>query len=220
MGGARLVPMAEGGQVVYRREPPRAPRLCDGGTVVCLGCGPSLSRADVAYCRERATVIAVNDAYRLAPWADALMASDSAWWAHHRGVPEFVGLKVSLEKHAACWGVTVLENTGHDGIELAPTGLRDGRNSGYAAVNLAVHLGAKTIVLLGYDMDAPDGEARSHWFGAHPSPLRGGSPYALFREHFATCIEPLEQLGVRLVNASRWSALTCVPRQPLEGALP
>ena len=87
----------------------RVPSLCPGGTVVCLGGGPSLHADDVAYCRGKATVIAINDSWRLAPWADALIASDAAWWQHYRGVPAYAGLKFCLEASAAKWpGVQVL----------------------------------------------------------------------------------------------------------------
>ena len=39
----------------------RVPSLCPGGTVVCLGGGPSLHADDVDYCRGKATVVAIND---------------------------------------------------------------------------------------------------------------------------------------------------------------
>lgn len=214
--------MAEGSVTQPQRSGalPVVPRLCPGGTVVCIGGGPSLTREDVEHCQGKATVIVVNDGYRLAPWADALMASDSAWWALHKGVPSFAGLKYCLEPSARLWGVTVLQNTGEEGLELEPTGLRSGRNSGAAAIGLGVHVGAARILLLGYDMQAPDGEARSHWFGAHQTPLRGGSPYDLFREKFLTMVAPLAAAGVTVLNCSRSSALEAFPRLSLAEVLP
>lgn len=195
------------------------PALCPGGTVVCLGGGPSLTVEDVTYCRGKATVIAINDAWRLAPWADALMASDASWWHHYRGAPEFRGLKFSLDPPArSIAGVQVLRNTGDKGIETDPTGLRTGRNSGAAAINLAVHFGATRIILLGYDMDV-DAKGRSHWFGHHPTGLRNNSPYALFRQMIGTMAEPLADLGIAVVNCSRQTALTCFPCAPLREVL-
>jgi hypothetical protein len=196
------------------------PPICPGGVAVCLGGGPSLTADDVAYCRGKATVIAVNDSWRLAPWADALMASDAAWWNFYRGVPDFAGLKFCLEPQAAKFpGVTVLRNTGDAGLEHDPTGLRNGRNSGAAAINLAVHFGAKRVVLLGYDMAAKT-EGKSHWFGNHPKGLRGNSPYPLFRAMIGTMVLPLAHAGVQVINASRETALDCFPRLPLTEALP
>lgn len=195
--------------------------ICAGGTAVCIGGGPSLTAEDVEYCRGRAdVVIAVNDAYKLAPWANALFAADAAWWMVHKGAPGFRGLKYSLEATAARWGrdIVVLKRTGEDGLELSPTGLRTGRNSGAAAINLAVHFGAARVLLLGYDMQAKN-DAQSHWFGAHPRPLRGGSPYPLFRSMFEKMVAPLASAGVQVINCSRQTALTCFPRAILTEAL-
>lgn len=164
-------------------------------------------------------MIAISDAHRLAPWADVLYSCDAKWWGHYRGVPEFTGLKFTLEKRAGQWpGVQVLENTGSRGLEPAPTGLRTGFNSGAQAINLAVHLGARRIVLLGYDLQ-PGADGRTHWFGRHPSALRRESPYAMFMDAFCSLVLPLHQLGVEVVNASRATALTAFPRVSLEAAL-
>lgn len=198
----------------------RVPRLCPGGTVVCLGAGPSLTPDDVAYCRDKATVIAINSSVDLAPWARAVVASDAAWWATRRGLPTFHGYKFCLEAKASIWpSVIVLRNTGHEGIDTDPTGVRDGRNSGAAAINVAVHFGATRILLLGYDCQKTD-KGREHWHDEHPRPLRGNSPYPVFRDMFATQVEPLRQLGVEVINCSRATALDCFPRQSLAEALP
>lgn len=191
-------------------------------TVVCLGGGPSLTREDVASCRGRARVIAVNDAHRIAPWADVLYAADAAWWNLYAGVPSFEGRKYTIspkirmpEKPWLKWSdVQVLQNTGPAGLEHDPSGLRTGKNSGYQAINLAVHFGARRILLLGYDMRS-GGEGRSHWFGDHPSVLNSRENYGIFLEHFRTLVDPLRQLGIEVVNCSRSTRLTCFPRAAL-----
>lgn len=195
------------------------PRLFPDRTIVCLASGPSLTREDVEYCRGKAPVVAVSDTYRLAPWADVLYACDAKWWEAHDGVPAFAGLKFALETSAARWpGVQVLENTGDRGVELTPTGLRTGKNSGYQAVNVAIHLGASRVVLLGYDMQATIGQP-SHFFGEHPPSLRRSSPFAMFCQHFASLVSPVKAIGVEIVNCSRATALTCFPVRPLEAVL-
>jgi len=51
---------------------------------ICIVTGPSLTEEDCDRARQaRATVIAVNDAYRLCPNADYLYACDQAWWKVH-----------------------------------------------------------------------------------------------------------------------------------------
>jgi len=79
-----------------------------------------------------------------------------------------------------------------------------------------VHLGAKRIVLLGYDMQRSQG--RSHFFDH--SPARWSSNYAEFRSQFETLVDPLFRIGVSVVNCSRETALTAFPRQALREALP
>lgn len=202
-------------------ERPTVPLLCPHGTVVCLGGGPSLTVEDVAAVRDQVDlVIAINDAHRLAPWAEVLYSSDQRWWEHYKGVPTFSGLKFGIHPLVARddWNVTVLGNSGDAGIEPDPTALKNGRNSGAAAINLAVHLGATRVLLLGYDLGHRDGSP-SHWFGEHPPVLRSRSPYATFIEMFRLLVTPLEQLGVTVINCSRQTALECFPRQSLHEAL-
>lgn len=199
---------------------------------MCIASGPSLTTEDVNYCRGKADrVIVVNDNYRLAPWADALIAADRRWWIWHRGVPTFKGLRYATSRsvrEVALKGkwreVQILRNAGRDGIETDPTALRHGLSSGYRAVGLAVHFGAKRIVLLGYDMkrsgtdDTPENHRKEHWFGDHAIPSR--SPYRAFIKCFGTAVEPLRDLGVEGINCSRDTALEHFPRMPLREALP
>lgn len=194
------------------------PRLFPDQTIVCLASGPSLTANDVDACRGKAPVVAVNDTYRLAPWADVLYACDAKWWDYHNGVTMFPGLKFSLEKKADRWlGVQVLERSNDRGLDLSPARLCTGMNSGYQAINLAVHLGARRILLLGYDMQVQG--KRSHFFGDHPKGLQRSAAYEQCCERFASLVEPLKSLGVSVINCSRQSALKAFPRQPLVEAL-
>lgn len=197
---------------------PTVPRLCPrGGTVVCLGSGPSLTQADVDAVRGKATVVAINDAFRLAPWAEVLYACDAKFYYWHwlKGAREFAGLKFALDAAARRYsGVTVLKKTGETGLELDPTGLRAGRNSGYQAINLAVHLGAARIVLLGYDMRS---NGKDHFFGQHPDSSK--PPFSICLQRFETLVEPLRAAGIEVVNCTPESALTCFPMRPLREAL-
>jgi hypothetical protein len=195
------------------------PRCWPDSTIVCLATGPSLTQADVDACRGRAKIIAIKHAIEFAPWADVLYACGadaSQWWPRYgHGLHDFPGLRFTLDPKAAAWA-TVLKETGVTGLERDPSGLKTGRCSGIQAINLAVHLGASTIVLLGYDnQSGPDG--RDHVYGANPSNRR--PPYDLFLRCFETLVEPLAALGVTVVNASRVSALYTFPRVSLEEAL-
>jgi hypothetical protein len=193
------------------------PKRWPGQTFVLIGGGPSLTPDDVDAVHGWARVIAINDAYRLAPWADVLYACDAKWWKWHHGVPSFPGPKYSIASSDPVTypDVQVLNNTGITGLELEPTGLRTGLNSGYQAINLAVHLGAERILLLGYDL-SPDG-TQTHWFGEHPDVQP--SPYPQMRAAFDSLIEPLQSLRITVINCSRRTALTTFPCVPLEQEL-
>lgn len=193
-------------------------RLWDDATVVCLAGGPSLTQADVDSCRGRARVLAIKDTIRLCPDPDVLYACDARWWRYYGSSLLFAGPRYAMELLATPFA-RVLKNTGEIGLELQPDGLRTGRNSGYQAVNLAVHLGARRIVLLGYDMQPTGG--RAHWFGSHPYPTAGltAEHYKLWLRCFETIVAPLKALGVEVYNATRSTALRCFPCVPLEEAL-
>ena len=191
--------------------------------MACLGGGPSLTQHQVNALRGRTRAIAINDAWRLAPWAEVLYACDGRWWRKHDGLPDFPGLKVTLSNSAdevAPWpDIMVLENTGAEGLETSPHGLRTGRNGGYQAINLAVHFGARRVLLLGYDMkSAPDG--RTHWFGDHADwPTRPGIFGDVFLPHFEGLAHALDAIGVGVVNCTPGSALDVFPKASLGQAL-
>ncbi len=191
------------------------PRLFDGRTVACVASGPSLTESDVGLL-SGLPIIAINDAIRLVPQADVLYSSDHRWWKWFHRSPyaqTFTGQKYAIGRCA--WpDVQVLKNTGADGLEVSPTGLKNYRNSGGAAINLAVHVGAARILLLGYDM-AHGPKGRNHFH----DDVCLGSPYAQFRKHIATMVEPLRTIGVTVINCSRHTRLECFPRVALEEAI-
>jgi len=161
----------------------------------------------------------VNDAHRLCPWADVLYSSDTGWWHHYNGVPEFQGQKYGIAplKPMPTWGVTVLGNSGAYGLSDNPEALMNGRNSGYAAVNLAKHFGATRVLLLGYDMGTQRG--RAHFFGEHPERIRALSPFDTFIAVFESMVAPAAACGLEIINCTPGSALTVFPMRPLREAL-
>ncbi|MEO8682074.1 MAG: hypothetical protein ABI665_23710, partial [Vicinamibacterales bacterium] len=186
------------------------PNLWPGSTVVCLGSGPSLTPEDVDFCRGRARVIAVKDTIRLAPWADVLYSGEIKWWQHYGPTLAFDGLRYGIEcegmaRVASSLNIGVLRNTGFIGLETDPSGLRTGKNSGYQAIGIARHLGARRIVLLGYDMQVAG--SQPHFFGDHPYPR--SNVFRDFVPLFETLLAPLKALGIAVVNCSRETALTC-----------
>jgi hypothetical protein len=206
------------------------PLLWPGRTVVCLASGPSLTAADVQFVCGRAPVIAINAAIQVAPWADVFYSGARDYWTPaavaSRRAAGFHGLSVRLALNQGMGphqerpgilpdGSIVLGNTGDEGLELQPIGLRTFKNSGGAAINLAVHFGARRVVLLGYDM-APDRHGRHHFTAAAGQAERHFSPYPAFRTYLGTMVGPLRAAGVDVLNCSRSTTLEHFRRVPLE----
>lgn len=169
-----------------------------------------------------ARLVVVNDAYRLASWADVLYAADAKWWKWHQDVPDeaLPARKYTLQRTAIAYrpSVELLNWDGQAALTENPAYVRLGGHSGYQAINVAVHLGAARIVLLGYDMQAAV-DGRQHFHGDHPD---GTHPKYLYRiGTFKSLQLALALRGIPLVNASRATAIpaSIIPRQSLEVAL-
>lgn len=92
-----------------------------------------------------------------------------------------------------------------------------GCGSGAAAISLAAHRGASTVILLGYDCQYTDG--KRHWHGDHPRGLGNAGSVAKWVRGFEELASAMEKAGVRVLNASRETALTCWERVGLDDAL-
>jgi hypothetical protein len=195
------------------------------GRCIIAASGPSLTEDVAALCRgER--VIAVNDAYRLLPYADVLYACDSAWWDLHRSGPigwvgerwTSHGLSPKNDKRAIAdsLGLHVIAGEDRPGFSRDPARIHYASNSGFQAVNLAILFGADPIILVGFDMRAVD--RKSHFFGEHKAPLRGNAQFGQWCAKFAKAAEMLGN-SPRIVNCTPQSALTCFPMMPLPDAL-
>jgi len=88
-------------------------------------------------------------------------------------------------------------------------GIGHGKNSGYAALNLAACLGANPIYLLGYDMKK-DGD-KSHWHDGHPKPMPDHVPET-FKKQFFLASKELKKRNITVINLNPKSGLTCFPR--------
>jgi hypothetical protein len=191
------------------------PRCFEGGAVAILASGPSMSQA-VADAVQRAGVpaIAINTTFRLAPFAWMLYGADQTWWDHqqHRDARAFAGLKVSCE---AVKGVLQVQNTGPSGFDPHPWCVRTGGNSGYQALHIAVHTGARRVVLCGMDMNG------CHWHGPHPRELKVTqlSTYEAWRDRMKALAPTLAKMGVDVANCTPGSALTCFRMADLEAEL-
>lgn len=102
-------------------------------------------------------------------------------------------------------------------LNTAPGRICGGNNSGFQAINLAYHFGARRIILLGYDMQFTGG--KTHWHGDHPKGLANPSEFSRFLQHFPALAAGCKQAGVEVINCTRQTALEAFPRADLHEAL-
>jgi len=178
--------------------------------IYVVGGGPSLKGFDWERLRDK-YVIVVCRAYQKVPWAKILYFTDKRFFEWYPDLISFKGIKVSGGKTEHP-DIINYRFTGADGIELIKGRLRHGNNSGYAAINLAIQCGAKTIILLGFDMGG------GHWHQEHPIPTRP-HVYNKMIPHFDSLAEQAKKLGVTILNASPESRLEAFPKITLEQAL-
>lgn len=183
-----------------------------GQTAYILGGGPSLSLVNLADLRAAGgRVIAINNAFEIAPWADIVWTADSRWIRWNDD-----GLGACVRKGLFLF-VTRAENVsaGFPVLKLGweerePISRRQdavaGWCSGGNAINLAYLHGAKRIVLFGYDM-RPVG----NWHNKHKSVARDGIYAEKFIPYIVRMATELHHDGVEVINATPNSGLKCFP---------
>lgn len=140
--------------------------------------------------------IVVNDAWKLAPDAEALCANDAAWWNENlkNGLGAFQGRRFCTRDVR---GVEKVR------CEL---GIETGSNSALLGLHVAIKVfGATRIVLYGVDMHG------THYFGRHKTlPNTAPHRFEIFKRQFAEYAKRIPK-GIEVLNASPISTLACFP---------
>jgi len=168
-----------------------------------IGGGDSLRGFDFERLRGR-RIIAINAAYRFAPWADVLFFGDTHFLARHgTHLDQFGGIVVSSSRdHHNTPGVLTLSKRNTEGISADPLIFNWNRSSGGCAIDLAVRFGVRKITLLGYDMQlSPDGRNNFHDHYPPRKPNKKHNPYGRFVLPYPRLARDLERLGIVCVNA-------------------
>ena len=117
-------------------------------------------------------------------------------------------------------GVLSLANYGDGtalrGLCFQRDGVHTGNNGGFQAMNLAVHLGAKRILLLAFDMRRVGN--RAQWHDKHKRPTPPDVYANNMIPQFEAAVKDLDMLGVKVINCTPGSALKCFPIMPVEEA--
>jgi len=129
------------------------PRIWEGRVAFVVGGGPSLIGWDPETVRGQC-VVGVNNAYSLVPFADFLYFHDPRWaeW-HAAGVLGFPGTVVTCGYQNAKFKKKVKFMKRERAVPLTDDRKTlAGLDSGAQAINLAFHLGAPVVVMMGFDM--------------------------------------------------------------------
>lgn len=196
---------------------------------VVIGSGPSLTARDCDRVRLwhqsgiDNRVIVVNNSYECCLWADILYAADYDWVKEHqdRIRKRFQGMFYTADVQALKQWPWIARVARHPGSDLDPCRIPTGEpngNSGFQALCLAVLLRASRIILLGFDhQHAPDG--KTHYHGGHPAPFRSAVRPDLWVDLMERIAPQIQARGIRVINASRSSAIGCFDREDLETCL-
>lgn len=180
--------------------------------------GPSLKGFDGNILNGYHT-IAINRAFELIPFAEITYFTDFRFWEWYRDkILSIPGRIITSCPHVNHARIEYYKLTGKAGLEENSGKLKSGNNSGYAAINLAYHMGAKNIVLLGYDMRFSK-EGDCHWH----DPYKVMNEEKTFTEkmlpYFDSLVIPLEDKGIKVLNTSLLSAIECFEKKELSKIL-
>lgn len=182
-----------------------------GETVVILAGGPSVLDLDLSLLLGH-RVIAINSAWKLYPHADVLFFADGRWFERFK--PNgFTGLCVTTGNVT---DPTVMSFAKVAPMHLAtePDKLALNRSSVTGAINLAVHLGAGKVILLGVDGKFVDGRRHGH-DDEYPWHFVAGS----YEQQAAEFRQVASSIPVPVINCSPVSDLDVWPRMSLADAL-
>lgn len=163
-------------------------------------------------------MIAINNGYQIAPFADLLYACDLRWWIEHFAnvvSTRFAGEMWTVSQDARDkYGIQWISGQDFVGLSKNDTYIHTGSNSGYQAISLAYLFGCNPIYLLGFDMMATNG--RKHWHKDHPPPLANGGNMPNWVHQMGFLARDLKAAGVRVINCSRHTALRCFERSTIQ----
>jgi len=180
-------------------------------------------------------VIGINVAYLIGNWIDMVFFGDSNFLrAHKERLAEWPGLKVSCydPTDIVPW-IKYLPKDPHRprGISNNPRMVSWNANSGSAAISVAANAGAKRIILLGFDMNLGNNNAK-HWHNMYKDAViteperkrreRGEIPVQPFAKHlkgFSAIAKDAKVRGIEILNANPDSAINEFPKYTVKELL-
>jgi hypothetical protein len=172
-------------------------------------------------------VIGINVAYLIGDWIDVAFFGDIGFFLQHKEkLAQFPGIKVcchpQIEKFN--WVKYLPRDHKGRGISDNPNSVSWNYNSGAAAISLAIHAGAKRVILLGFDMKL-DTTNMQHWHNLYG---RGQVmdakrimklPFVRHLRGFPEIAKDAKRMGVEVLNGSPDSAIVDFPKYSVNDLL-
>ncbi len=185
--------------------------LWQGEQCFIFGGGASLTAEIAERVRGRKTIV-INSTCTIAPWADVLFFHDYPWFRDHRALVEtWPGLVITSSKRAY-----QAKTRAQKFWVQPPTIQAKPLSSGHHAVDVAIGLGCKSIVLLGYDCRLVDGRSHNH---THYDHREGGLYAEKFLPAWVEYPARVKAAGVSVLNATPGSAVDVFPQISLDRIL-
>ena len=193
--------------------------LWKGRTAYILGGGPGLLAVDLERLRgER--IVAVNNAFKVAPFSEICYFKDFVWFGWNaEELRLFGGMTVtSCYKFKRSSWIRVLREGHRSPFDTRRGRINRGTNAGFEAACLALKLGARKLVLLGFDMRVVEGKANYHdehrrEVGEHLYSFQYSPQFYIVRDF-------CDAQGIPVFNATPGSELEHFPIIPIEEIYP
>ena len=157
-------------------------------------------------------VIGINMAYKIGDWMDIVFFGDKDFYSLPNVKEELsvypgkvVSCHSSFRNHKSIMFVDKADY--FKGIAKEQDKVCWNQNSGAAAISLAANMGAKRIILVGFDMK--DDKDQSHW---HSLYAKSVTPYHIHLSGFAQIAIDAKERGIEIINANPDSNLLHFPR--------
>lgn len=196
-------------------------------TVYILGGGPSLNKVNFDLIKDK-HVLGVNQAYQLGDWVDVCYSGDRRWY--YWNVPQVSKYKgIMYTSYPAflprknCPTINLGRISSYGISDKSRHSIAWNGNSGASAINVAYWLGARRVVLLGFDMQRIGDEF--NWHDKYPAIKRSKkdnrypTPYRRFLKCWRQVAIDAKRLGVEILNATPDSSLKLFPSVLLEDTL-
>lgn len=196
------------------------PREWEGERCFILCNGESIRAQRHLIPKLQGRIIAIKEAVRLRPDADVLfVASERSVDIVPDLLPIFKGQYVVARNKVPAnypeYVKRVCRTKDHSRLCELPDHVC-GYDCGTSAIDLAAHFGSTEIVLLGMDMT---GDRWCNGEFAHPMPHIPADHHARHKSVLPAIAKDAKRKGIRIVNCSPISAVSCFERQPLEAFL-